>query len=217
MKNLKVIMSVFTALAMVFVMSVSQATTLSFVNIENNSSIDFSGQLSTDVTTDGSYAYFKVFNDVDSGTYASITEVYFDYDTTLTTVSFYADSGTNVAFTDGANPANLPGGNDPAINFSADYSTDADNKPGIQKENGVDATGEFITFMATLSSLYNYDALLNSLADGTFRIGLHISAIPDGYDNSDSYVNIIPVPAAAWLFGTALFGFFATSRRKKNS
>lgn len=217
MKNVSKIISTLTALLMLLVVNASWATTLSFSNIENNSSVNLSGQLSADVTTDGSNAFLKIFNDVDSGTYASITGIYFDYDAALTAVSFSSDSGAGVNFSDGAVPANLPGGNDPSVNFSADYSADADNFLVPQKENGVDATGEFITFMATLSATYNYDNFLASLADGTFRVGLHISGIDDGFDNSDSYVSAVPVPAAAWLFGTALFGFFATTKRKKVS
>lgn len=217
MRFSKTVIASIIALCLTFVMSTSYATSLSFYNIENNSSIDLSSQLSATVSTDGTNAFFSLFNDVDSGTYASITAIYFDYDTSLTTVSFSGDSGDNVSFSDGANPSNLPGGNDPSVSFTAVDSLDADNGSGPMKANGVDATGEFITFMATLSSSYTYDNFLASLADSSFRIGLHITAIDDGFDNSDSYVSTIPVPAAGWLFATALFGFIASSRRKNKT
>ena len=212
--NLKAISNVLMAIAFMFVTSISQATTLTFVNVENNSTLDLSTQLSVDVTTDGTNAFFKILNDVDSGSYASITGIYFGYDSALTSVSFYDDSGTNVQFTDGASPANLPGGT-----FTADYSADADSGSPLAtlKANGVDATGEYITFMAMLSSTFDYSALMDSILYGSFQIGLHVQALTD-LDLSDSYeVSKVPVPAAAWLFGTALFGFFATSRRKNNS
>jgi hypothetical protein len=37
----------------------------------------------------------------------------------------------------------------------------------------------------------------------------------DGYFGPNLRVNPVPVPAAAWLFGTALVGFFGMSRRRK--
>ena len=74
-------------------------------------------------------------------------------------------------------------------------------------------------FVASVSQAATYSF-------GQFRIGLHLQAIDAdciglsgcGDTDSDSYVNtpnVVPVPAAAWLFGTALLGFFATARRKK--
>lgn len=214
MKNLKVMSNVVMAVALMLVTSVSQAVTYSFVNVENNSTLDLSTQLSVDVEMQGTDALITFNNDVDSGAYASITDIYFGYDTTLTNVYFNDDSGSNVAFSDGANPANLAGGT-----FSADYSTDAD--PGSEsstlKGNGVDATGEWISFLVDLGTGFDFDSLLGAINEGSFNIGVHVQALTDS-DLSDSYeVNPVPVPAAAWLFGTALFGFFAASKRKKNS
>lgn len=217
--NTKILSVFVTILTFILMSSASQATILSFENITNNSNFDLSAQLSVEITSDSNNAYFKVLNDVNSGIYASITDIYFDFDTNLTAVSFLEDSGSDVAFTDGASPSNLPGGGDPSINFSSDYSTDANqgNKNTTLKANGVDATNEYITFLATLSSSFNFLSLMDEINDGSFRIGFHIQAISDGNDSSDSYVSAVPVPAAAWLFGTALFGFFVTSRRIKNT
>lgn len=41
----------------------------------------------------------------------------------------------------------------------------------------------------------------------------HVWAVADG----DVFVSAVPVPAAAWLFGSALLGFFGFSRRKANA
>ena len=214
MKNLKTILALFSTLAMMFVMSISHASTYSFVNVENNSTLDLSTQLSADVTMQGTDALITLRNDVDSGSYASITDIYFGYDAGLTEVSFFDDSGANVMFASGASPANLPGGT-----FTADYSADAEPGSGSStlKANGVDATGEWISFLVALGTSFDYSNLLTAIGEGSFNIGVHVQALADG-DLSDSYeVSAVPVPAAAWLFGTALFAFFATSRRKNIS
>ena len=214
MKKLKIITALIAALSMMFVVGISQATTYSFVNVENNSTLDLSTQLSADVSMQGTDALITLRNDVDSGSYASITDIYFGYNTGLTEVSFFDDSGANVMFAGGAAPANLPGGT-----FKADYSADADQggKSSTLKANGVDATGEWISFLVALGSNFDYGNLLTAIGEGSFNIGVHVQALADG-DKSDSYeVSTVPVPAAAWLFGTALFAFFATSRRKNIS
>jgi len=39
----------------------------------------------------------------------------------------------------------------------------------------------------------------------------------NGFSGADYGVSTVPVPAAAWLFGSALLGFFGFSRRKANA
>ena len=214
MKNLKTISAAFMAFTMMLVMSVSQATTFSFTNIENNT-VDISSQLSVDVADTADGITFTFWNDV--GITSSVTDIYFDEGATDWFSEFtILDSSAGVSyspttFTDSeANPGNLPGGN--AIGFIADYSADSSGNP----ENGIVAYCEFISFLASGGTGFtSYSDVLAVALAGNFRMGLHVQAFADGA--SDSYVSIVPVPAAAWLFGTALFGFFATSRRKKNS
>lgn len=55
---------------------------------------------------------------------------------------------------------------------------------------------------------WNQPANPGNLGGGFFRINL------DGVDSATGPVNQTPVPAAAWLFGTALAGFFGFGRRK---
>ncbi|UHD16221.1 VPLPA-CTERM sorting domain-containing protein [Thiocapsa bogorovii] len=58
-------------------------------------------------------------------------------------------------------------------------------------------------------------------ADGVFRylllvdLGLNTSSPKDGFDVAKVSVNAVPIPAAGWLFGSALIGLAAVSRRKK--
>lgn len=193
----------------ILMMSASQAVPIYFSNLTNNSALDLSGQLYGDVEQTGTSASLTFYNDVDSGIYSSITDIYFDYDSGVVTSGWTINESAGVEYSEYAAPGNLPGGQ--SIGFDADYSADSDS-PAITA-NGVNATGESVTFLATLADGFD---LLSAIYEGAFRIGLHIQAIEDGYDNSDSYTSVVPLPAAAWLFGSALIGFMVTSRRRKN-
>ena len=225
MKNLKKITALFAALSMMFVMSVSHATTLSFQNITNNTGTDLSDQISVVSTSVTGGVEFKFTNDV--GIASSITDIYFDIADNSTLFSGFeillAKTSSGVSYDLAPHPSDLPGGN--TVGFTSDFGGDSTSPQ--TSANGVNASGEYITFLLTLGAGFDYDDYLAELMDGTFRIGMHIQAIAgincsesrDPECGSDSYVNVsaVPVPAAAWLFGTALFGFFAASRRKKIS
>lgn len=212
MKNLKRVLSVFAALAMMLVMSSSQAITYSFTQVENDG-WNIESQLSVEVldTVDG--VTFTFNNNV--GTISSVTDIYFDQGATdwfsgFTIINQIGTDFSPLTFdTTTASPANLPGWS--GIGFSADYSVDSGGNP----TNGLDNSGDYITFLATAGTGFtSYWDLIN---DSDFRMGVKVQAYADGASDSYVTVNPIPVPAAAWLFGTALFGFFAASRRKKIS
>lgn len=216
--NISISLRAFHALVMVavlmFVASTAKATTISFENITNNTTDDLSGQLAVESTSVADGVEFKVTNSV--GTASSITDIYFDLGTNtglFTDISIF-ESSAGVSFDLAPHPSNLPGGTD--IGFTSDLG--GDSTAPATSANGVNASGEYITFMLTFGTGFNYDDYLADLMDGTFRVGMHIQAIGTSGD-SDSYASVstVPVPAAAWLFGTALFGFFATTRRKNNS
>ena len=223
MKNFKRILGLFTALSMMVAMGISHATTLSFENITNNTGTDLSGQISVVSTSVAGGVEFTFTNDV--GTASSITDIYFDLgtNTSLFSGTSIVSMSDGVSYDISPHPNDLPGGN--TVGFTSDFGGDSTSPK--TSANGVNATGEYITFLLTLGAGYNYDDYLADLMNGTFRVGMHIQAIAgidcessaDPECGSDSYVNVnpVPVPAAAWLFGTALFGFFATSRRKNNS
>lgn len=211
--NLKSILLIAAVLMLMSIVNVSHATTvLSFTNIENNT-VDISDQLSVEVTDTSAGVTFKFLNNV--GITSSVTDIYFDEGEADLFSGFQIidSSGANfepTAITDSAaTPGNLPGWEN--VSFSADYSADTSGNP----ENGIDTSTDFVTFLALAGNDFSsYNDLISSLLSGAARIGLHIQAYGDG--KSDSYVNTVPVPAAAWLFGTALLGFFATSKRRKN-
>lgn len=247
MNKFKAITSIFIAVSTIFIMSASQAATLSFEKISANNNVDLTAQLSVDVTAIGNTVELTFWNAV--GEDSSVTDIYFDLglaegaildsSSVFSSISIVADSDgfgtagytrenslldlTNVDFNEGAKTAVLPGGNGQAISFTSNYDAGAKNV-----KQGLDNGGEFVTFLAMLGS-GSYESFMAGIANGTYRIGLKVQSIALACDYTDldecpedssTYMTppgVVPIPAAAWLFGTALFGFFATSRRKNNS
>lgn len=190
----------------------SLAATYSFSKITNNGSTDVASQLVMDVTQSGAGALFTFYNNV--GIASSITDIYFDQGNSnlFSSIVMFNDSGLGVSFDSSASPANLPSGN--TIGFTSDFSGDS-NSPVMSK--GVNVLGEWVSFMGTLGSGMSFEGLLASLANGEFRVGLHVQSILNGY--SDSFVNNppahTPLPGAVWLLGSALAGFGVVTKRRK--
>lgn len=212
--------STIVALGLAFAAPAS-AVTYDFIKFTNNNVENLNGQVTVDVTDNGSgTALFTFFNAV--GIASSITDIYFDQGST----GFFStadanndgapdgivlhDASAGVDFDDNANPSNVPGGN--TIGFTADFSGDSDT-PGITK-NGVNASGEWVSFLGTLSGGNTFSDLIAALSTGTFRIAMHVQAI-GAKGGSDGYVSAVPLPAAAWLFGSALLGFIGLSSRRR--
>lgn len=169
-----------------------------------------------------------------------IAEIYFDADKWFTTdpldgseppgtfnLAFVGKSqGANVSFSTPnlpgtLDPNNLPGGN--PIGFVADFGTEADGNTDTGINEGGVPAGEWVNIMITRLP---FDIFMMALNEGSFNIGLHVRSFEtmtmgqDGkfIDYSESFVlnpNPIPVPAAFWLFGTALIGFIGLSRRTR--
>ena len=211
---------VIVAVIVLFMANVSHATTVSlFTNITNNLSIDLSDQLSVDVSDAGTGVEFTFSNNIGIG--SSMTGIYFDLgaNTNLFSGISISEYSSGVEFDTAPIPANLPGGN--MIGFTSDFGGDSTTPTAA---NGVDNAGEYISFLLTLGSGYSYDNALAAIFDDSLRIGMHMQSIDcvdaTGATNddcgSDSYVSAVPLPAAAWLFGSALIGFFATTRQRKS-
>jgi hypothetical protein len=189
----------------VFTVAISQATTLSFYNIENNT-VDISDQLGVDVKDEESGITFTFYNNV--GIQSSVTDIYFDQGSLDLFSGFTMIDSFGALFSPTATPGNLPGGS--AIGFSADYSFDSSGNP----TNGLDASTDYVTFLATVGADYtSYDDFITALLNGDARIGLHIQGYEDG--ESDSYVSQVPIPAAGILFASALVAAGVFGRRKK--
>jgi len=155
---------------------------------------------------------------------STISEIYFDDGTIFDQTHILNNLGGFTKYTDGGNngvnPGNLPSGNNvtPIFEATADFGADTTGK----KNNGVNASNDIVGIIIQLQSGVGFTELQYALADGTLRLGLHVSSIGEGSD-SDAFVNNplvlsapaspVPLPAAAWLFGPALL--VAARKRRK--
>lgn len=206
------------------VFSYAQAASLSyeFSRVSSNANEDLSRQLMMQVTEQSGGALFTFRNRL--GVPSSITDIYFDdaHPGLFSSVAYHSDSGVGVSFDSQAAPANLPGGN--VIGFLADFSGDSNVQSveggvatrGVMR-NGVNEADEWVSFLGLWANAGSFDGLIAAFADGHFRVGLHVQAIGLAGE-SDSYVSQpspVPLPAAAWLFASALIGFIVVASRRK--
>lgn len=182
------------------------ASTLQFYSVSNTNPVNVAAgaaQLFVDVT-DPSGLNNVLFTFRNLGPIASsIGEIYFD-DGSLLAQSTITNSIVGVTnFTGpGANPGNLPAGNNasPAFSALAQFSSDAQGNPS----NGVNP-GDRFSILYTLQGTQEYADVIAELQDGRLRVGLHVRAFADG--NSESFVNLplsiaaIPEPSTMALFG----------------
>ena len=192
------------------------ANTYNFTQITSNGNQSVSTQLTAEVTQSGSNVLFTFYNT--AAVASSITDIYFDYGNT----SFFSSvsnnvlgtvgDSTGVSFSDGASPSNLPAGN--TVGFTADAGGDS-NAP--TSANGVNASSEHVSFLGTTLTGVTFADVLAGLDSGAFRLGLHVQSIGQ-VGGSEAFVtgtpSAVPLPAAGWLFGSALVGLMGLSRRK---
>lgn len=163
-------------------------------------------QLSLEVTPYGTKVLFTFSNKGSEA--SSITDVYFDDDTPVLSFSNeFINSGT-VAFSQGAAPSDLPGGN--LVSFSSDYAFDSN--PPVQS-NGVNP-GESIGIVFDISAGKDFDAVIAALNDSSLAVGIHVQGFAD--DGSESFVNSsvpVPEPAILFLLGGGLCGILGIGRK----
>jgi hypothetical protein len=168
------------------------------------------GQFSVDISDVDGDVLFK-FNNV--GIYeSSITEIYFDDGSLLAQATI--NNGPGVNYNSDAVPPGLPGGNliDPEFIATSGFSAEATPPPAL---NGV-KPAEWVEITYTLQAGRTIQDVLNELADGRLRIGLHVISIdclpndPLAGTFSDSFVNI-PEPATMALL--ALGGLLIRRRK----
>ncbi|WP_347929607.1 hypothetical protein [Pseudomonas helvetica] len=107
-----------------------------------------------------------------------------------------------------------------AIAFHTDFSGDSHTQSIATKgvlNNGVNALGEWVSFLGPCANASSFNSLIAALANGQFRVGRHVQGIGLA-GTANAYINqrsTVPLPAAAWLFSSALFGFIVFANRRK--
>lgn len=196
--------------------SSANAVTFGFTNITGNNINDANAgeaQLSVDITDAGAGFVDFTFSNVGPNA-MSITDVYFDDGTLLAIASIF--NGTGVAFSQGASPGDLPGGN--SVGFMATVGFTADSDPPAQP-NGVNP-GETLTIRFSLQGGKTFADVLAAMAlgfaDGGLVIGIHVQGFAGG--GSESFIThdgppVIPVPTGVALGLAGLAPVLARRRR----
>jgi hypothetical protein len=180
----------------------ASSVTYDFVKLTNNNVEDISGQLSITLwdssganstygaagtnTLGGdlsaSDVLFTVENNV--GISSNVAEVYFDDGLLGPSVVRNSLGGFTDFSGGGANPGNLPGGNNANPDFVAtqDFSADVDEG---NPSHGINASGDILGIVLGLGSFADFAAVAAAVDSGALRFGLHIRSIGVA-DESDS-------------------------------
>lgn len=156
-------------------------------------------------------ASFKFTNNV--GTASNISEIYFDFPSTLSVSGYQILESGGPDFSLGGSPSDLPGGN--TVGFASDWMVSADN-PSPQK--GINASGESVTVNINFAGSPTLQSIYDAINNGSFRFGLHVQAIGTT-GKSDAFVNgppnVVPEPGTyGALAGVAIAALAWTKRRK---
>ena len=185
----------------------ASALTVSFERITNNSASDAASQLVLDATDDSAnnraLFAFSVIAGPNPG--ANIAEIYFsDISSLFAPPPSVVGTTGNVSFETGvAQPGNVPGANNASPPFVTTDSllaqADGNNATGV-------TVGESIVLGLTYAGGNDFLDVLAALANGDFRVALHVRSLLG--DTSDSFVSapvgVVPLPAGGLLLLTGL-------------
>jgi len=217
---LSVCSAVLAAVLLVGGVGAAKAETYTFSQLIGSSSTEPTDQFTMVATQSGTDAIsFTFYNNV--GETSSITDIYVTgTDGLLLTPGEITDQSAGVDFSVGADPANLPVGT--SYDFYA--TAGADSNPPVW-ENGINQTGEYVTWTFALASGVTYDDVIAAINSGELSIGLRAPGYSGG---SASFINTcsiagcstspsidtaaIPLPASLWLMLGAMGGLALLSR-----
>lgn len=199
--NKHVLLGISAALSM-FCSVVEAAPTYSFVNITNNDPANAAigeAQLFVELFEIGVGQVDFVFSNTGPEP-SSITDIYFD-DGGLGSIASIDNSDPGVAFAQGANPPNVPGGTGSPWFFVTTAS--AESIPPIQS-NGVNPY-ESVGIRFDLLTGTTFADVVDDMESDDLRIGIHVQAIGTG--GSEAFINgdpilddgVIPAPGALLL------------------
>jgi hypothetical protein len=174
------------------------AVPLSFTCITGNIPGDCTigqDQLSAELTSENAGQIRLAFANAGPAA-ASITDVYVQDSSGLLADLDSILSGPGVAFSEGASPGDLPGGN--TVGFTATFSADSD---APAQPNGVNPL-ESLALIFDLGAGIDFDDVTAALASGDLRVGIHVQGFRT--EGSESFVNgggpSVPEPSAALVF-----------------
>ena len=197
------------ALAILLALPASaRAMTFGFQGITQNDAADHSalaGQLSVTVTQPAAGEALLTFNNVGPAP-MSITSIYLDDlaepGNLVDAILAIDDGDPGVSYTTITGNLNLPGGNQPGVDFTEDLGIKPTNAGGFSL-HGV-GPGESLGLRLGLETGVSFSQLLDALAspgnDG-LRIGIHVQGFAGG--GSESAVSV-PEPASLTLIALGL-------------
>lgn len=162
------------------------APTYSFVNITNNDAGNAAtgeAQLFVELFDPGPGQINFTFTNTGPAA-SSITDVYYD-DGVLLGIASIINTPGFVEFSQLASPPDLPGGNLAVPPFTTTLGFSADSDPPVQPL-GVNP-GELLGILFNLQSGTVFADVINNLASGALRIGIHVQGFANG--GSESFVN----------------------------
>ncbi len=187
----------------------AQAQNYSFNCITNNNAADCAtgvAQFRMEVTVNESDGIVDLrFSNLGPNP-SSITDIYFDWNTSALALpqGTLSDSGAGVAFSWGAHPRNLPGGN--PIGFSSNLSADSDSPVQPMGVN----PGEWLNVSFNTSV-----DVIGGLNSGGLRVGIHAQGYQGGGSESLTTVTTpIPEPQTYAMLLAGL-GLVLLARRRK--
>jgi hypothetical protein len=196
------------------------APTYSFVNITNNNAGDAAigeAQLFVELFNPGPGQIDFAFTNIGPAA-SSITDVYFD-DGALLGIASIVNTPGLVEFSQFASPPELPGGNTVTPPFVTTAGFSADSDPPVEPL-GVNP-GESLGVIFDLKPGKVFGDVVNNLASGELRIGIHVQGYASG--GSESFINDgvvdggepVPLPGAIVLgaIGAGCVGWLRRRRK----